>query len=384
LRNKTNVGTGGMSIKIRSTKLTLPLLLTLIISGVCSAEPLLPDGRRFRQIVADKYPTGVYIGGTTGWRKRSNGAGVTMDREFSYVTPENDFKQRRIHPQPNIWNWTEADAWVEHCRKQQQILRIHGPIGPQCSAWAKRDNRTAGELRQNLIEFMTALCQRYDKHPHVKWMDVVNETVLQSGKWHHPKNGTEKWENPWLLLGNDTSHTLNPPLYIKLAFELANKNAPNTDLIINQHGGMEKLMWEKIKALVSYLRQHNLRVDGIGWQAHIDVGWEQEANNMKQLDTLIDWAHDNQLSFHVTENNVWLRDDEKNYQAQAQTFEAILRLLLKKRNGGVVTWNVWNLSDRDSWKKKMKLEGCLFDRNYRAKPAYYALQQVLENPPQAD
>ena len=371
-----------MSIKIRSTKLTLPLLLTLIISGVCSAEPLLPDGRRFRQIVADKYPTGVYIGGTTGWSKRSNGAGVTMDREFSYVTPENDFKQRRIHPQPNIW--TEADAWVEHCRKQQQILRIHGPIGPQCSAWAKRDNRTAGELRQNLIEFMTALCQRYDKHPHVKWMDVVNETVLQSGKWHHPKNGTEKWENPWLLLGNDTSHTLNPPLYIKLAFELANKNAPNTDLIINQHGGMEKLMWEKIKALVSYLRQHNLRVDGIGWQAHIDVGWEQEANNMKQLDTLIDWAHDNQLSFHVTENNVWLRDDEKNYQAQAQTFEAILRLLLKKRNGGVVTWNVWNLSDRDSWKKKMKLEGCLFDRNYRAKPAYYALQQVLENPPQAD
>ena len=45
-----------MSIKIRSTKLTLPLLLTLIISGVCSAEPPLPDGRRFRRIVADKYP----------------------------------------------------------------------------------------------------------------------------------------------------------------------------------------------------------------------------------------------------------------------------------------------------------------------------------------
>ena len=95
---------------------------------------------------------------------------------------------------------------------------------------------------------MTALCQRYDKHPHVKWIDVVNETVLQNGKWHHAKNGTEKWKNPLTFLGNDT------------------------DLIINQHGGMEKLMWQKIKALASYLRQHNLRVDGIGWQAHIDVG----------------------------------------------------------------------------------------------------------------
>ena len=143
-------------------------------------------------------------------------------------------------------------------------------------------------------------------------------------------------------------------------------------------------MWEKVKALVPYLRQQGLRVDGIGWQAHIDVGWEQETCNMDRLDALIDWAHVNRLSFHMTEKNVWLRGEEKDYQAQAKTFEVILRLLLKKRDSGVVTWNVWNLSDGDSWKKEEKLKGCLFDRQYRAKPAYYALPQVLENPPQAD
>ncbi|MFC1601646.1 hypothetical protein ACFL34_04785, partial [Candidatus Sumerlaeota bacterium] len=75
---------------------------------------------------------------------------------------------------------------------------------------------------------------------------------------------------------------------------------------------------------------------------------------------LIDWAHANELSFHVTENNVWLRGETKNYEAQAKTFEAILRALLEKRAGGVVTWNVWNLSDGDSWKKMEKFEGCLF------------------------
>ena len=105
---------------------------------------------------------------------------------------------------------------------------------------------------------------------------------------------------------------------------------------------------------------------------------------MERLDALINWAQANQLSFHVTEKNVWLREEEKDYQAQANTFAAILRLLLKKRNRGVVTWNVWNLSDRDSWKKKERLEGCLFDRQYRAKPAYYALQRLLENPAQAN
>ena len=123
---------------------------------------------------------------------------------------------------------------------------------------------------------------------------------------------------------------------------------------------------------------------GSAGRPHIDVGWEQESSNMERLDALINWAQANQLSFHVTEKNVWLREEEKDYQAQANTFAAILRLLLKKRNRGVVTWNVWNLSDRDSWKKKERLEGCLFDRQYRAKPAYYALQRLLENPPQAD
>ena len=70
--------------------------------------------------------------------------------------------------------------------------------------------------------------------------------------------------------------------------------------------------------------------------------------------------------------------------AQAKTCAAILRLLLEKRNKRVVTWNIWNLSDRDSWKKEEWLGGCLFDRQYKAKLAYYALQRLLENPAQAN
>ena len=55
-----------------------------------------------RAIVADKYPDGnVYVGGTTGWGKRPRGSGVIADREFGYLTPENDFKQHYIHPEPD-------------------------------------------------------------------------------------------------------------------------------------------------------------------------------------------------------------------------------------------------------------------------------------------
>ena len=37
--------------------------------------------------------------------------------------------------------------------------RLHGPISPQCSKWAKDDSRTAEELKQNLFEYMTAQCK---------------------------------------------------------------------------------------------------------------------------------------------------------------------------------------------------------------------------------
>ena len=356
----------------------LTFILFFMSPGLLVAELPTPQGKRLKDIVAEKYPKGnVYIGGTTGWEKLNRGSGVVLDREFSYVTPENDFKQHHIHPSPKKWNWKTADAWVQRCAERNQVLRIHGPISPQCSVWAMQDHRTAAELEQNLVEYMTALCKRYDKYKHVKWMDVVNETVSSKGNWLGPKPGTGKWENPWPKIGFDESDPLRPPLYIKMAFEIANKHAPNTKLIINQHGSMQKPMWEKVKATILYLRKQGLRVDGIGWQAHVNVGWENEKGNVQYFRELIDWSHANNLSFHVTENNVWLRKKEKDYEAQAKTFGAILRILLEKRHSGVVTWNVWNISDGDQWVKTKDLHGCILNDDFSPKPAYYALQREL-------
>ena len=340
-----------------------PILLILL-----AATPI-PTGPRLKDI---HLSGDVQIGGTTGWAKRDRGAGEVLDREFGYVTPENDFKQSTIHPDPETWNWTAADAWVDHCQETGQLLRMHSPIGPQCSKWAMDDARTAAELRANLTEFMTALCRRYNGRAPVKWMDVVNETVLSSGNWAVPKPGTDAWENPWPLLGYDEAG----PLYLKEAFAIADREAPDIALIYNHNGSMQQPMWETVKAAILDLRAQGLRVDGVGWQAHVDVGWETVPGNLDKLDALIAWSHANQLSFHVTENTVWLKQ-EKDYGAQARTFAAILRTLLAHRATGQVTWNTWNLGDGDPWARTRPYEGCLFAADYEPKPAYYAIQQVL-------
>lgn len=252
---------------------------------------------------------------------------------------------------------------------------MHCPIGPQCSKWAQDDSRTAIELEKNLREFLEAVCKRYNGKSGFEYMIVVNETVT-NGSWHKNKNGFG-WECPWYKIGldNDKNKT---PLYIKIAFEIAQQYAPDIKFIYNQHERLNNPeSWKLIKETIVYLKEKGLRLDGIGWQAHIDNGWAT-TENLNRLRNLIDWAHNNNLEFHITEASVWLKSGKSDVtlKEQAITYSAILEVLLEKRSTGVVGWNIWHVDDGVSWHKDWFPS--LFDENYTAKPAYYAIQETLE------
>jgi hypothetical protein len=146
---------------------------------------------------------------------------------------------------------------------------------------------------------------------------------------------------------------------------------------------MNDAAWNRVKKLVRFLRAEGLRVDGIGFQGHVNVGWEKElndsgVNNITALGSLIDWPHANNLDFHITENNVFLRDgDAGKWEEQAQTFKAIVKMLLSKRKSGLVTWNVWMIRDSDG--QAADRTPVLFFEDGSPKPAYYAVQEVLED-----
>ncbi len=338
----------------------------------------MPENESLREIVKEKYPDGsVIIGATIAARSLGTKTGMILDREFGYVTPENDFKQTTIHPDPRTWNWRLADKWPQHIIENKQILRMHCPIGPQCSKWTKSDNRTAQELIVNEEEFLTEVCKRYNNKQGIEYMDVVNETVID-GKWHKNKPGNKKWECPWYIIGLDKDRN-RTPLYIKKAFIIAEKYAPNLKFIYNHHEDPTKYKsWNLIKETISYLRNQGLRVDGIGWQAHVDNNWATK-DNLNDLERLIRWAHANNLEFHVTEASVWLKHghSKKDFEEQAFTYQAILKVLLKNHSTGRVGWNTWHVDDGHGWRRK--LSPALFDAAYRPKPAYFAIRNALEN-----
>ena len=326
-------------------------------------------------------PDQVYIGATLNHRQLNTNVSDLFLQEFTYSTPENCAKQARIHPKPGVWDWNLINDYLDFADKNNITLRIHGPISPQASHWAKTDSRTKKELEKNMVEFFTALCKRMNKEPSVKWMDVVNETITPEGFWFEEKPGVNLWENHWEQIGRDKNDV---PLYITKAFEIANKYATEKSLVFNQHGGMEPKMWDKVKETILYLKAQGYRVDGLGWQAHLRSN-KPLALDKKQLDyfaSLIDWAHQHGLDFHVTEIDYQIMDSSinlKSLQDQASAYSNILKVLLSKRKNGVVTFNTWGMIDKNTGRHHDKFR-FIFDKNSNPKPAYFALREAVVKP----
>ena len=201
----------------------------------------------FKKIMSDEYNTDTFkFGATLNFYQFNSNVEDLFLKEFDYVVAENSFKQTIVHPEPDQWNWERVDAFLDFANKNNVQMRVHGPIGPQSSTWAKTDSRTNEELIKNYEEFLTELCKKINNENNVKWMDVVNETIDKNANWTIEKAGTG-YQNPWTQIGENEDGI---PLYIIRSFEIAKEHAPNISLVFNQHQGMQPVMWDKVKETI--------------------------------------------------------------------------------------------------------------------------------------
>ena len=322
------------------------------------------------------------IGATLNYHQLGTEKENLFLNDFNFLTPANAAKQARLHPRPGIWQWDRIENFLQFAKDNDLIVRIHGPVSPQASKWAKEDHRTAAELENVMVNFMTQTSKLYNEESNVKYMDVVNETILPNGKWFGPRKGTHLWENPWLKMGLDEN---GYPNYIVRAFEIATANAPNVKLVYNQNGGMQSAMWERLKETVFYLRSKGLRVDGIGWQGHLNLSRstlqfiENSDHALNELSKLIDWAHANNLDFHVTELDYRVNDMtnlSEELEFQAELYEKIIKVLQSKVNSGIVTLNLWDIGER--LKKPSTFFQSIYDKDLNPTPAYQIIKKALK------
>ena len=338
-----------------------------------------PTTESFKKIVSDNYNSATFkFGATLNYFQLDSNVEELFLKEFNYTTPENSFKQTIVHPEPGVWNWDRVDAFLDFANANNIEMRVHGPIGPQSSTWAKEDNRTVGELTILYEEFLIELCKKINNENNVKWMDVVNETIDMNANWTVEKDGTG-YQNPWTQIGINSDGI---PKYIVKAFEIANQYAPNVSLVFNQHQGMQPAMWDKVKETIIYLKNKGLRIDGLGWQGHLrdNVVLSLNQEKLNYLGSLIDWAHQNDLDFHVTEIDYRLvgsSPTSSNYNRHAHGYANIIKTLISKRSNGVVTFNTWGVYDKNEISNhEFKY---IYDSNLNPKKAVDELKKALEN-----
>jgi len=80
----------------------------------------------------------------------------------------------------NSKDWERLDAFLEFANKNNLQMRVHGPIGPQSSIWAKTDSRTKEELVKNYEEFLTELCKKINGEENVRMLSMKPLTMKLS------------------------------------------------------------------------------------------------------------------------------------------------------------------------------------------------------------
>jgi endo-1,4-beta-xylanase len=285
----------------------------------------------------------------------------TLKREFNIMVAENIFKWEEIHPGRNSYNFTNTDALVNFAVANGMEFRGHTLVWHnQLPNWLTNGNFTRDEIIAILQDHINKVVGRY-KGKISAW-DVVNEAIADEGGYRTDSFWYQK-------LGAD---------YIKLAFQFAREADPFTKLYYNDYSN-ENLNAKSntIYDLLSSLKNQGVPIDGVGWQMHMTNGFRTNAQNIENAQRLAQLG----LEISITELDVRvpLPSNAAALQQQAATYKDILNFCLSQPNCKAIL--TWGFTDRHSWIPGFFQgtgEALLFDVNYQAKPAYTAIQEVLQ------
>lgn len=312
-------------------------------------------------------------------------------KNFNSITAENAMKWENIHPYPGKYDFALADSMVSFGQKNGMFIAGHTLVWhSQTPDWVFQDSVGAPLTRDALIERMKDHISTVVGHfkGKVKGWDVVNEAVDEDGSLRKTK---------WLeIIGED---------YIQLAFEFAFTADPGAEFYYNDYNNEFTDKREGVIAVINKLQQKGVKIDGVGIQGH----WHLDSPDLNVIDESISKYASLGLKVMITEMEVnvlptppevygadvsqqakyleslnpypgGLPDSVSNLLAQR--YADLFSILLKHKDA-VTRVTFWGVNDGYSWKNDWPIKGrtnypLLFDRNYKPKPAYYAVIKEAE------
>jgi endo-1,4-beta-xylanase len=324
---------------------------------------------------------------------------TTLAREFNMVEPEDALKWEVVHPQPNSFDFSQADQVLEFATRHGMKVRGHTLVWHrQNPKWLTEGNFSSTELARILEEHIKTVVGHY--RGRIFAWDVVNEAfdelqpgALRSTIWRD-QPGIIPPENQAAIHKPRTSNnparsrrearSSQPYSYIELCFRWAHRADPDALLFYNDaEAETINPKSDAIYAMIRAFREHAVPIDGIGFQMHIANLHADVASisaNIKRFTNL-------GVQVHITEMDVALPVDAngnarpQDLQLQADIYRQIAAACLS--HSGCTAIQTWGFTDKYSWigshSKHTQGAALLFDRDYQAKPAYDALRATLRS-----
>lgn len=363
----------------------------------CAGRPAQPVAESLKEAYSDAFKIGVAVtpGNINGWQPESE---ALILRHFNAVSPENCLKPERVHPTPDTWDFAEADQYVEYAEtnglwKLGHTLCWHNQTPD--FYWYRPDGtpKSREELIETLREHIEMVAGRYGDA--VNAWDVVNEIIGEQGEYR---------VKGWVKAFDGDGYEV-----VRNAFIFADRYAPHSELYYNDFNVWRKEHVDGIVTMVKRLQSENIRIDGVGIQAHWGLNYPKTEYIEHAIDTLascgvkvliteldvdvLPLTKEGQIiGQSMTEPQFQLEEFKKfldpypdgmpaDVAKQLDDRYAELMGIFYKHRDQIDRVTLWGLTDDVSWKNDYPVPGrtnypLLFNRDYSAKPAVERLLAI--------
>ena len=379
----------GFGFRASDFSIVGPLMLglsLLVLAGSSQAQPTLKAAFKNDFLIGAALNESQFTGQNTN-------AVALVRRQFDTISPENALKWESVHPEPDRYDFSAADRYVEFGQKNGMFIIGHTLVWhSQTPEWVFQDAKGNPVDRDTLLlrmsNHISTVVGRY--RGKIRGWDVVNEALNE--------NGTLR-ESPWRkIIGED---------YLLKAFQFAHEADPQAELYYNDYSLENAPKRGGAVALIKKLQAQGVPITAVGLQGHYKMDWPKPA----QLDKTIAAFSPLGVKVMITELDLNLLPSATKSQAAEVSMNFALRAELNPYTNGlpdavqqqlakryadlfavfvkhhdvVSRVTFWGVTDGDSWLNNWPVKGrtaypLLFDRNGQPKPAFNAVIQTSRLP----
>lgn len=348
-------------------------------------EPIEPSIEEDIPSLAEVYKDYFPIGAAIEPKYTTGLIAELYKKHVNMLVAENCMKPEAIQPTEGNFNWEAGDKLVEFAKENGMELRFHTLVWHnQTPDWffldkegkpmvEETDPKKREENKQLLLkrleDHITAVVSRYKDD--IKSWDVVNE-VIEPGDG----NPDGMRNSPW--------YQITGTEFIERAFRVAREvGGEDLKLYINDYGTDNPVKRDHLYNLVKDMLDKGVPIDGVGHQTHIDVYSPSVDRIIESMKKFAELGLDNivtelDMSIYSWNNRSDYGDNipEDILQLQAKRYKELFDAF--KENKDILSAVVfWGISDKYSWLDGFPVRRTnaplLFDRNFHAKPAFWAV-----------